>query len=62
MNIIKVIWELLKGKKTYVAAVAAIIYGLIQSETEMVLAGLGLLGMRHGLSTELTKVIEELKK
>ena len=53
------VWELLKGKKTYIAAIAALVYGFIQNEPQMLITGLGLLGLRHGLSTELARLIKK---
>jgi len=44
------IWEFLKGKKTYVIGVAAVIYGYYVNDKDALLLGLGLLGLRHGIS------------
>ena len=39
-------WEFQRGKKTFVAAAALIVAGLLQGNTEMVLEGLALVGLR----------------
>ncbi len=61
-NLISLAWEVLRGKKAYIAGACAIAYGLIQNEPEMLIAGLGLIGVRHGISNELSKLIQELEK
>ena len=55
-------WSFLTGKKTYIAAAAAVVYGLIQGDRELLLIGLGLLGLRHGVSTEINDLLTTLKR
>ena len=53
------VWELLRGKKTYIAAVAGLIYGFIQSDTEVIIISLGLLGLRHGIASEIARLVKK---
>jgi len=55
---IKIVWEFLKGKKTYIAGIAGLIYGVIQVDREVILISLGLLGLRHGIATEVSRLIK----
>jgi len=55
----KIAWNYLSGKKTYIAGFAGLIYGLIQGETEIVIVSLGLLGLRHGIASEVAKLIKK---
>lgn len=57
MKQLKQVWSFLEGKKTYIAGIAAIIYGLITGEEEMIFTGLGFLGLRMGLNSEVRKLI-----
>lgn len=50
--------QFLKGKKTYIVGIAGIIYGLYSGSNDMVLIGLGLMGLRNGISTEIAKLLE----
>lgn len=49
---------LLNGYKTYIVAVAAIAVGFYLRDDQLIVVGLGLAGLRHGLSTEVAKVLE----
>ena len=59
MKYLKFVWELLKGKKTYIAGIGGLIYGIIQVDYEVILISLGLLGLRHGLASEIYKLIKK---
>lgn len=59
---IKTLIEFLKGKKTYFVAGLAIAYGWYFSDANAVLLGLGLFGLRDGLSTEITKILTNKKR
>lgn len=61
MKYIKYVWELLEGKKTYCVAIAAIIWGWYSGDSEAVLFGLGIFGLRQGISTEISKLITRKK-
>lgn len=61
-ELVKIGWEFCQGKKTYVVAIAAVIYGLYAGDKDAVLLGLGLLGLRNGISTEIAKVLINRKK
>lgn len=56
---LSLVWELVRGRKTYVAAIAALVYGFIQNEPQMIIAGLGLFGLRHGLSNEIARLMRK---
>uniref|UniRef100_A0A6M3L5Y9 Uncharacterized protein n=1 Tax=viral metagenome TaxID=1070528 RepID=A0A6M3L5Y9_9ZZZZ len=49
MNKLKQLWNLLKGKKTYIVAALMIILGLINQDNTMVLEGLAFAGLRLGI-------------
>lgn len=55
---LKIAWDYLKGKKTYFAGVAGIIYAIIQADKEIFIVSLGLLGLRHGISSEISKLLK----
>jgi hypothetical protein len=57
MENIKKILFYLDGKKTYLVAGVAIGAGIYFKNTELIVTGLGLAGMRRGLSTEIAKVV-----
>lgn len=57
MNTINQIWEGLKGHKTYIVAVAAVIYGAYAKDANIILLGLGMAGIRQGISNEVAKVL-----
>jgi hypothetical protein len=42
--------EFLKGKKTYIAAVALMIYGIAIGDMQPVLEGFGLIGLRAAIT------------
>jgi len=60
---------LLQGKKSYIIAVATIVYGILgyylnymnsTTSIDTVLAGLSLAGLRHGLTTEIASIAQLL--
>ncbi len=53
---LSLVWKLLEGKKSYIAGLALIAYGVIEQKTEAVLTGLTLLGVRHGITTEIARL------
>lgn len=57
-DLLNMVWELAKGKKTYVVGVCAFVYGVYMKDREVILIGLGLLGLRHGVSSELEKLLD----
>ena len=57
-NLATMLWELTKGKKTYVVGVCALVYGAYMKDKEIILIGLGLLGLRHGVNNELRKIVD----
>lgn len=42
-------WTWLSGKKTYVIGILMIALGLLQGDNQMVLEGLGVMTLRHGI-------------
>jgi hypothetical protein len=60
-NLTKVV-EFINGKKTYIVAIAALVWGFYQGDSETILLGLGLIGLRNGITNELTKVLVKKKK
>lgn len=58
----KELTHFLKGKKTYAVAALAIAYGLYFGEVDAVLLGLGLIGVRDGVTTEIAKVVTKSRK
>ena len=56
MKVLLNIWDLLKGKKSYIIALAMVIVGLYKNDTTLVLEGLGLAGLRNGITTEIKKL------
>lgn len=60
MDALKRLWELAQGKKTYLAAAGLLLYGLLQGDNEAVLIALGLLGLRHGVRTEVNRLRPEV--
>lgn len=58
-NSFSAFWELLKGKKTYLFGVCAIVYGLYAKDEKAIFTGLGLLGLRHGITTEVSRLLEK---
>lgn len=61
-EIVSLVWELFRGKKSYIAGVAALVYALIQKDLEMLIIGLGLIGVRHGISNEIKGLVDALNK
>ena len=61
-NKLKLVWEFLKGKKSYLIALAMVVVGLYKGETNLVLEGLALAGIRNGLSNEISTLITQRKK
>ena len=55
---LKVAWEFLKGKKTNITGIAGLIYGVLQNDPAVILISLGLLGLRSGITTEVSKLIK----
>ena len=58
-EIILSVWEFLKGKKTNIAGIAGLIYGVLQNDPAVTIISLGLLGLRHGIASEIAKLIEK---
>lgn len=56
-NELAAIVRLLEGYKTYIIAVAAVVYGVHVHSADIVIVGLGLAGLRNGLSTEVSKIL-----
>ena len=52
-------WDFLKGKKSYFVVVCAIVYGIYANDKDALILGLGLLGIRHGISTEVARLIKK---
>ena len=51
------IWNSCKGYKTYVVALAAVIYGIHVGDANIIIFGLGLAGIRNGMSSEISKIL-----
>lgn len=49
-SIMETLVEFLKGKKSYIIAVVTVVYGVLTGNTDAVLQGLGLAGLRAGIS------------
>lgn len=56
------LWEFLKGKKSYVVGLSAVVYGWYVGDRDAVLLGLGLIGIRHGITTEISNAFISKKK
>lgn len=56
------IWDYLYGKKTYLVAIAGLIWGMYSGSEEVILTSLGLLGLRHGIASEASKILAKKKK
>ncbi len=50
MALFNIIRDLLKGKKTYVVGILAIVLGIYQKDTPIIVYGLGLVALRAGIS------------
>lgn len=61
-EILSFVWELLRGKKSYIAGGGALVYALIQKDLEMLIIGLGLIGVRHGIGNEIKGLVDALNK
>ena len=48
-----------EGKKTYIAGIAGLIYGILQNEKEIILISLGLLGLRSGITNEISRLMKK---
>ena len=57
MNKLKLVWQLLKGKKTYIVAFLSIALGAYAKNPELIMTGLIAFGIRDGLNTAITKLI-----
>jgi len=55
MDKLKSLFEKLSGYKTYAVGISAIIYGLYVGDNEIILVGLGLMGLRNGITSEIAK-------
>ena len=62
MRVVKKGWEQLKGYKTYIVALVAIVYGLVYKDSNAVILGLMGLGLRHGLATTLSLLLKQLTR
>jgi hypothetical protein len=49
------IWNLLKGKKTYIVGALMIILGFLNGDSKMILEGLGLITLRLGIKTDINR-------
>lgn len=62
MDKIKLVWGSVSGYKTYAISIMMVLVGLYKGDTSLVLEGLALMGVRHGISTEITQFITRKKK
>ena len=51
------IFEYLSGKKSYIIGALMIVLGLLNGDNQLILEGLGLLTLRHGISKVESKSI-----
>lgn len=56
---IKKLWSMLSGYKTYIVGVCAIIYGVYIKSPEIIVTGLGLLGLRNAIATSLAQLLSK---
>lgn len=56
------VWDFLKGKKSYAVALAGFVYGMYTKDTEVVLASFALIGLRNGITNEISKVVTKKRK
>ena len=54
------IWSFLKGKKTYIVAIAGLIWGIYTMNPQLIITCLGLMGLRDGINTAVTSLIQAL--
>ena len=47
----------LTGKKTYIIGIAAIIFGFYTHSNDTIVIGLGLMGLRNGVTAEANKIL-----
>lgn len=43
------VWEFMKGKRTFVISALMVILGLLQGDSEMIMQGLAFIGLRLGI-------------
>ena len=55
-NMLLKIWNFLKGKKTYLFALAGLVWGIHTGNTEVILTALVSAGLRQGISTEIANI------
>lgn len=53
MKFLSTIWNFLHGKKTYILALLAIIYGFVYGDNNAIITGLIAMGLRNGISNEI---------
>lgn len=49
MDKLILVWEYLKGKKTYAIGILMIVAGLLAKDDTLVLEGFGFMALRHGI-------------
>lgn len=49
--------QFLNGKKTYIIGICAIVYGFYSHNYDAIILGLGFMGVRQGISTEVSKLL-----
>jgi hypothetical protein len=50
MNILVLVFDFFKGRKTYLIGLLMIALGLLQNDMQMVLTGLGMMTLRAGIA------------
>ena len=61
-DIANMLWEFCKGKKSYLIGVVLVLIGLDQKNEELIGLGLATLGLRYGITTEVTRLFDSLRK
>ena len=56
MNAILTAYNFLKGKKTYIVGVCAIVYGVAYKDASVLAIGLSACGLRAGISNEIANI------
>ncbi len=51
--------DFLQGKKTYIVGLLFIALGLLQGDPQLVLTGLGFMGLRSGITTSTAKKLDD---
>ncbi len=51
------IWNKFSGYKTYIIGICAVVYGIYVKSPEIVITGLGLLGLRNAVATSVAKLL-----